>query len=63
MESDVAGNESAYGDLTRLNKDQARQQFGTDQVHAWRRSHAVAPPQWRAEPRPQMHRCEKSTLF
>lgn len=44
VESDAALNERDYGDLTGLNKDQARQQFGTDQVRVWRRSYAVAPP-------------------
>ena len=44
VESDAALNERDYGDLTGLNKDQARQQFGVDQVHVWRRSYAVAPP-------------------
>jgi 2,3-bisphosphoglycerate-dependent phosphoglycerate mutase len=44
VESDAALNERDYGDLTGLNQDQARQQFGTDQVRVWRRSYAVAPP-------------------
>jgi 2,3-bisphosphoglycerate-dependent phosphoglycerate mutase len=41
---DLALNERDYGDLTGLNKDQARRQFGDEQVHQWRRSYAVAPP-------------------
>ncbi len=44
VESDAALNERDYRDLTGLNKDQARQQFGDEQVHVWRRSYAVAPP-------------------
>lgn len=44
VEGDAALNERDYGDLTGLNKDEARQQFGIDQVHVWRRSYAVAPP-------------------
>ncbi len=37
-------NERFYGDLQGLNKDRARQQFGDEQVHQWRRSYDVAPP-------------------
>jgi 2,3-bisphosphoglycerate-dependent phosphoglycerate mutase len=37
-------NERYYGDLQGLNKDKARQQFGDEQVHTWRRSYDVAPP-------------------
>jgi 2,3-bisphosphoglycerate-dependent phosphoglycerate mutase len=44
VEGDVALNERDYGDLTGLNKDEARRQFGNEQVHLWRRSYAVAPP-------------------
>jgi len=41
---DQALNERDYGDLTGLNKDDARQKWGEDQVHVWRRSYDVAPP-------------------
>jgi len=41
---DQALNERDYGDLTGMNKDDARQKFGADQVHIWRRSYDVAPP-------------------
>ncbi|KZM50833.1 2,3-bisphosphoglycerate-dependent phosphoglycerate mutase [Labrenzia sp. OB1] len=41
---DQALNERDYGDLTGMNKDEARQQFGEDQVHIWRRSFDVPPP-------------------
>ena len=41
---DQALNERDYGDLTGMNKDEARQQFGEDQVHIWRRSYDVPPP-------------------
>lgn len=41
---DQALNERDYGDLTGLNKDDARQRWGEDQVHIWRRSYDVAPP-------------------
>ena len=44
FERSAALNERDYGDLTGLNKDQARRQFGEDQVHIWRRSYEVAPP-------------------
>jgi len=41
---DQALNERDYGDLVGLNKDDARQRFGAEQVHIWRRSYDVAPP-------------------
>jgi len=41
---DQALNERDYGDLTGLNKDDARKRWGEDQVHIWRRSYDVAPP-------------------
>ena len=41
---DAALNERDYGDLTGLNKDDARQKWGEEQVHVWRRSYDVAPP-------------------
>ncbi|BCX82204.1 2,3-bisphosphoglycerate-dependent phosphoglycerate mutase [Methylomarinovum caldicuralii] len=37
-------NERFYGDLQGLNKDQARQEFGAEQVHIWRRSYDTPPP-------------------
>jgi 2,3-bisphosphoglycerate-dependent phosphoglycerate mutase len=37
-------NERDYGDLSGLNKDEARQKWGEEQVHIWRRSYDVAPP-------------------
>lgn len=41
---DQALNERDYGDLTGLNKDDARAKWGEEQVHVWRRSYDVAPP-------------------
>jgi len=41
---DQALNERDYGDLTGLNKDDARKKWGAEQVHIWRRSYDVAPP-------------------
>jgi 2,3-bisphosphoglycerate-dependent phosphoglycerate mutase len=41
---DRALNERDYGDLTGLNKDDARKKWGEEQVHIWRRSYDVAPP-------------------
>jgi 2,3-bisphosphoglycerate-dependent phosphoglycerate mutase len=41
---DKALNERDYGDLSGLNKDDARAKWGTEQVHIWRRSYDVAPP-------------------
>ncbi len=37
-------NERHYGDLSGLNKDEARAQWGEEQVRLWRRSYDVAPP-------------------
>ena len=37
-------NERDYGDLSGLNKDDARKRWGEDQVHMWRRSYDIAPP-------------------
>src|SRR5262249_57540252 len=37
-------NERDYGQLSGLNKDEARQRWGERQVHSWRRSFDVAPP-------------------
>ncbi len=41
---DQALNERDYGDLTGLNKDDARKKWGEEQVHIWRRSYDIAPP-------------------
>ena len=41
---DQALNERDYGDLSGLNKDDARKKWGEDQVHIWRRSYDVSPP-------------------
>ena len=41
---DKALNERDYGDLSGLNKDDARVRWGAEQVHIWRRSYDVAPP-------------------
>ncbi|OPB32134.1 2,3-bisphosphoglycerate-dependent phosphoglycerate mutase [Bartonella sp. AR 15-3] len=40
----TALNERDYGDLSGLNKDEARQKWGDKQVHIWRRSYTIAPP-------------------
>ena len=37
-------NERDYGDLSGLNKDDARQKWGEEQVLIWRRSYDVPPP-------------------
>lgn len=42
--ADRALNERDYGDLTGLNKDEARERWGKEQVHIWRRSFDVPPP-------------------
>ncbi len=41
---DKALNERDYGDLSGLNKDDARKKWGEEQVLIWRRSYDVAPP-------------------
>ena len=41
---DEALNERDYGDLSGLNKDDARAKWGEEQVHVWRRSYDVPPP-------------------
>jgi 2,3-bisphosphoglycerate-dependent phosphoglycerate mutase len=41
---DQALNERDYGDLSGLNKDDARVKWGEEQVHVWRRSYDVPPP-------------------
>jgi 2,3-bisphosphoglycerate-dependent phosphoglycerate mutase len=40
----LALNERDYGDLSGLNKDDARKKWGEDQVLVWRRSYDVPPP-------------------
>ncbi|ODT72730.1 MAG: 2,3-bisphosphoglycerate-dependent phosphoglycerate mutase [Pelagibacterium sp. SCN 63-23] len=40
----IALNERDYGDLSGLNKDDARAKWGEEQVHIWRRSYDVPPP-------------------
>ncbi len=41
---DQALNERDYGELSGLNKDDARAKWGEEQVHIWRRSYDVPPP-------------------
>ena len=41
---DVALNERHYGDLQGLNIAQTAEKFGKEQVHIWRRSYDVPPP-------------------
>ena len=44
IERDQALNERHYGDLQGLNKDETALKFGKEQVHIWRRSYDIAPP-------------------
>lgn len=37
-------NERMYGDLQGMNKDEAREKFGEEQVHIWRRGFDTPPP-------------------
>jgi len=41
---DQALNERDYGELSGLNKDDACQKWGEEQVHIWRRSYDIPPP-------------------
>ncbi|MFN7171224.1 MAG: 2,3-bisphosphoglycerate-dependent phosphoglycerate mutase [Fimbriimonadaceae bacterium] len=41
---DQALNERHYGDLQGMNKDEMRKKYGEEQVHLWRRSYDIAPP-------------------
>jgi len=41
---DAALNERDYGDLSGLNKDEARKRWGDEQIKLWRRSYDVPPP-------------------
>jgi 2,3-bisphosphoglycerate-dependent phosphoglycerate mutase len=41
---DLALNERDYGDLSGLNKDDARKRWSEEQVRIWRRSYDVPPP-------------------
>jgi 2,3-bisphosphoglycerate-dependent phosphoglycerate mutase len=44
VHKDLALNERDYGELSGLNKDDARKRWSEDQVHIWRRSYDVPPP-------------------
>jgi 2,3-bisphosphoglycerate-dependent phosphoglycerate mutase len=41
---DEALNERHYGDLCGLNKDEAKERWGEEQVRIWRRSYDIPPP-------------------
>lgn len=44
VRTDQALNERMYGDLQGLNKAETTARFGEEQVHVWRRSYDVPPP-------------------
>ncbi len=44
IERDAALNERDYGELSGLNKDEARARWGEEQVLVWRRSYDIPPP-------------------
>lgn len=44
IEKDKALNERMYGDLQGLNKAETAKKYGDAQVHIWRRSYDIAPP-------------------
>ena len=50
---DAALNERDYGDLSGLNKDDARKRWGEQQVHIWRRSYDVPRPAGKASRTPR----------
>ncbi|MEO1206895.1 MAG: 2,3-bisphosphoglycerate-dependent phosphoglycerate mutase [Pseudomonadota bacterium] len=41
---DQALNERDYGDISGMNKDEARDKWGAEQIHIWRRSFDIPPP-------------------
>ena len=45
VERDQALNERHYGDLQGLNKAETAEKYGKEQVHIWRRSYDVPPPE------------------
>jgi 2,3-bisphosphoglycerate-dependent phosphoglycerate mutase len=42
--TDAALNERDYGELMGINKEDARERWGAEQVHLWQRSYDIAPP-------------------
>ena len=44
LQQDVALNERDYGDLSGKNKAETAAEFGAEQVHIWRRSYDISPP-------------------
>ena len=44
FERNQALNERMYGDLQGMDKNEARENFGEEQVHVWRRSYDIPPP-------------------
>lgn len=44
IERDKALNERHYGDLQGLNKAETAEKYGAEQVHIWRRSYDIPPP-------------------
>jgi 2,3-bisphosphoglycerate-dependent phosphoglycerate mutase len=44
VRKDLSLNERDYGELSGLNKDDARKRWGAQQVHIWRRSYDTRPP-------------------
>lgn len=44
VERSAALNERMYGDLQGMNKEEAQQRFGAEQVFRWRRGYTDAPP-------------------
>ncbi|MBA8840670.1 2,3-bisphosphoglycerate-dependent phosphoglycerate mutase [Ochrobactrum sp. RH2CCR150] len=44
VSSNDALNERDYGELTGMNKIEAANRFGEEQVHQWRRSYEMSPP-------------------
>ena len=56
-------NERHYGALQGLNKDETRKEYGDEQVHIWRRSYDVKPPELSDEDERYISMKEKYTEY
>ena len=56
-------NERHYGALQGLNKDETRKKYGEEQVHIWRRSYDVTPPDLDSNDERYLEMLEKYTEY
>ena len=56
-------NERHYGALQGLNKDETRKKYGDEQVHIWRRSYDVTPPDLDSNDERYLEMLEKYTEY